>query len=311
MTHDDRYLIRLLHQLTSDPWRQSCGFSSEIGSTQRIMWSNAGRRNRTRALMQWIGSHQPCMFARYAAKSGLFECKIIDEDDLLCGDDHIRRAIQGSHRVWLRGAFEGTKLGYVLAVSSPKIAQAVPNDAVRKLAMRILSIILNRQVECDALMLDRVFLQHPSNPNLALCWETPVNFFSVHGDKRWWSDRRFPCGFGFSINSVGLGVASGLLDKDVAVKWAERTILASNQCEMTDRHTYQSKFHSDHALPSAFFDPMSPAAGVRSLSLTTRFDTHQRDNSAGRSWDHIDERSDGRPLVVSRREALRHLEEAT
>jgi hypothetical protein len=38
-----------------------------------------------------------------------------------------------------------------------------------------------------------------------------VNYFSAHGDRRWWNDHRFPAGMAFSMNSVGHMTKSGQL----------------------------------------------------------------------------------------------------
>jgi hypothetical protein len=300
MKSEDRSFEQLLQQLSLDQWRETSGFSRDIEAAQKIIWSNVSQDDRVRALNEWIALYQPCIFARYAARKGYLDYLIVSEDDLLDGKDRIYELMVSARNNWLRNAFRGIKIGFVLLVSSPTIAMAIPDDAVSMLAMNVCSLFLEREIDVDTPVLDQIYLPHPKDRSLALCWDTPLNFFSAHGDKRWWSDRRIPGGIGFSLNSVGHAVATGLLNASDGIQWAVQTISASDQCSMKAQSSYEASFHTDYCLPSIFFRSESKGLDRVPLVLTTQFGISARELSHGHSWDEPDERVDGRPRLVHR-----------
>jgi hypothetical protein len=62
---------------------------------------------------------------------------------------------------------------------------------------------------------------------MTLKWSAGVNYFSSHGDKRWWHDHRIPGGIALSINSVGHMVKSTILSH--GMKELERELNIESQ----------------------------------------------------------------------------------
>jgi hypothetical protein len=77
-------------------------------------------------------------------------------------------------------------------------------------------LYLLEEVLPDKVYLDDLLLEMPSPLRTTWKWDTGVNYFSSHGDKRWWHDHRFPGGIGFSINSIGHMVKSGVMTKHIS-----------------------------------------------------------------------------------------------
>ena len=74
----------------------------------------------------------------------------------------------------------------MIAVLSPKLAYAVPNEAVQEIARRICFLYLLREIQIDQIYLDEIFLEQPGRQHTCWKWIAGVNYFSAQADKRWW-----------------------------------------------------------------------------------------------------------------------------
>ena len=200
--------------LISDSWRIHQPFSPDIAAAHdQIFAAGAPTDVMARSINAWFIKNQPCIFGRVAARFGLLTYCVLTEQDLLSSDEEIGAKIQSARIAWLRRAFEGKSSGFIILAISPRLAAAVPDEAVRGLSRRLGSLYLQTQVECDHVYLDEIFLEIPGNRRTTLRWSVGANYFSTQGDGRWWHDHRIPGGAAFSMNSVGHMVKSGKLDK--------------------------------------------------------------------------------------------------
>jgi hypothetical protein len=205
-------LAQLLAEMRADDWRDDVGFSPELETVhQRVFAGSIDQSETIAALDDWTSKHQPCLFGRMAAKCGFLSYCVLTEDDLSRGDEVVRDKIQDARSAWTREAFHGRKNGFIIALISPRLATAVPDESVKKLALRLASLYLLTDVVPDEIFLDRIWLEKPGPAQTTWEWGAGVNYFCAQGDKRWWQDHRFPAGMAFSINSVGHMVKSGLL----------------------------------------------------------------------------------------------------
>ena len=212
-----RSVADLLSELRLDPWRDKTGFSPEIEDTNKQLFDRTkSEADYCDALASWIRKHQPCIFGRIAAASGFLKYCILSESDLLRTDDHIAAKIQAARLAWMREGFEGKKNGLIILAVSERLARSTPDEVVRQLATRLCGLYLQRDVRCDEIVHDDLFLQKPGALNTTWKWKAGVNYFSAHGDRRWWQDHRVPGGLGFSINSIGHMVKSDILAKAMA-----------------------------------------------------------------------------------------------
>jgi hypothetical protein len=136
---------------------------------------------------------------------------LLREDDLLTSDDLVRDKIQRARLNWIRRGWDGEASAFVIAVLSPTLVNAKPDDAVREIARRLCSLYLLREIQMDQIYLDEIFLQQPGKQQTSWKWVAGVNYFSAQADKRWWQDHRIPVGMAFSVNSVGHMVKAGRL----------------------------------------------------------------------------------------------------
>ena len=287
--------------LRPDPWRVGVGFGVDIARANDALFRGEPQA-RHDALFAWLHAHQICMFARRAVSGQAMDLCLIDERDVQRGDAHVRARIHRARRVWKRRSFAGQSAGFLAILVDPRIAAAVPDAATLRLARWFGELCVGRDPGVDAVCLDRVYLQSPAHPDVALCWEAPLNYFCSQGDKRWWHERRIPGGMGFSINSVGHMVASGQLGRGargarLAVSYASRTIERAGESGRraaalameSDGKAYRADYHTDYALPRCLFsDAVERPAGLAShrLVLTTEFEhTPQFESGALRLGD--------------------------
>lgn len=210
----DYQIAELLSQLTPDPWRSTEGFSDDIVAANEILLSETATDEAIiETLSDWLKKEQPCIFGRIAAAVGHLEFCILRETDLGASDEAIRERIQEARLRWVRRCFRADASGFIIVVLSRQIANATPNDVMKRLALRLGSLYLNKSVAADSVELDEAFLQKPDRDPITWRWKAGVNYFSTQGDKRWWHDHRIPGGMAFSVNSVGHMVKSAIVAK--------------------------------------------------------------------------------------------------
>jgi hypothetical protein len=205
-------LAKLLARLTEDRWRGTEGFSHEIAECHATMFDKASTsRDIESCLSGWLQKYQPCLFGRIAAKVGLLSYCVLTETDLKEGDEHVQARIQTARTEWTRLGFQGKKSGFVILVVSPTIANSIPDINLQAFAQRLCSLYLLDEVLPAKVYMDELFLQMPGQSATTWRWHVGANYFCANGDKRWWQDHRLPGGMGFSMNSVGHMVKSGVL----------------------------------------------------------------------------------------------------
>lgn len=206
----------LLNSLSHDKWRRQEGFSLDIETANRELFQCSHREAAAGIINDWIAHNQPCLFGRLAAKVGLLSHCVLTEEDLLGREQDLLNKIQTARTEWKRDGLLGKKSGFIISVISEKIACSVPDAAIKALASHICSLYLLDEVHSDQIRLDDLLLEMPSPLRTTWKWDTGVNYFSSHGDKRWWHDHRFPGGIAFSVNSIGHMVKSGLMARHIS-----------------------------------------------------------------------------------------------
>ena len=101
----------------------------------------------------------------------------------------------------------------MIIVVSQRIAAAPPSNDVLEFARILAGLYLQEDsIEPDRIYHDASIPRDSRSPRASPTkWKAGVNYFSAHGDKRWWQDHRIPGGLGFSTNSVGHFAKSGRL----------------------------------------------------------------------------------------------------
>jgi hypothetical protein len=206
-------VVDLLSQTTPDPWRSNVGFSPDVEAAHQRMFKATSDADRIDALSDWLQKHQPCLFGRIAARSGFLSYCVLTDADLASSDEAIRDKIQDARLAWTKEGFYGQKNGFIILAISERIATATPDDVVKKLALRLCSLYLLKDVVPDEVSHDEIWLEKPGRDPATWQWLAGVNYFSAQGDKRWWQDHRIPGGMAFSVNSVGHMVKSGILNR--------------------------------------------------------------------------------------------------
>ena len=206
----------LLDDLIDDKWRRQVGFSPDVEAANRALFQSPGDSVSIRIINDWIAQHQPCLFGRLAARVGLLKHCMLTERDLRAPQQTLLEKIQSARTEWKQEGLLGKKSGFVISIVSDRLAHSVPDNSVKTLALRLCSLYLLDDVLPDKVFLDDLLLEMPGPLKTTWKWDTGVNYFSSHGDKRWWQDHRFPGGMAFSINSIGHMVKSGIMAKHIS-----------------------------------------------------------------------------------------------
>lgn len=207
-------ISQMLNELSSDSWRKATGFSPDVADTnKRLFDEKASITTRMEALSTWLQKYQPCLFGRIGAKAGFLSYCILTEADLQGPDELIKEKIQTARSDWTAEGFQGKKSGFVILAISERLACALPDEKVQQFASRLCSLYLLADIQPGKVYHDEIWLEQPGSRQTTWTWNAGVNYFSAQGDKRWWQDHRIPGGLGFSVNSVGHMVKSGILAK--------------------------------------------------------------------------------------------------
>jgi hypothetical protein len=204
-------IVSLMAAIESDPWRTKVGFSCELQDALNACLEANDVREITKILNKWISDHQPCLFGRIAAKQSAITYCLITEAMLVGSEDDLHKHIQAERLKWISAGFKGQSSSFIIAVLSAKLASALPNDIVKRIAARLGYLYLQEPVVPDRIYLDHLYLEQPDESRSTWEWPVGVNYFSAQGDGRWWQDHRFPAAIAFSMNSVGHMVKSGKL----------------------------------------------------------------------------------------------------
>jgi hypothetical protein len=151
----------LLDQLRPDPWRKQTGFSLEMNNTNEELFRLEDADRRANLLNDWIAEYQPCLFGRIAAKLGLISYCLLDEQDLQESDEFVRDRIQQARLNWLQKGLRGEQSAFVIAAISKRITNAVPDESVKRIALRLCEMYLLQTVEVDQIYLDSIELEIP------------------------------------------------------------------------------------------------------------------------------------------------------
>lgn len=201
----------MLEDLQRDTWRQQVGFSREMSDVQDRLYDDCNDANAL--LSGWIQKFQPCLFGRVAAKLNLLRFCVLRENDLE-RDERVSHLIQAARLRWKKEAIEGKASGFLVVLVSRRIAEAIPNEAVARIARRLCSLYLHEvEAEFDVILHERLWLERSGPETVTWEWLAGVNYFCAQGDRRWWQDHRIPGGMAFSVNSVGHMAKAGKLSE--------------------------------------------------------------------------------------------------
>jgi len=203
----------LLQRVTDDPWRAENPFSEDITNVHERMWVEGPDSEIAAALGTWLAANQPCLFGRIAARLGQIHYCILTASDLAQPDSFILNKIQDARSQWTLNAYRGAASAFIIAAVARSLAYARPDHVILEIAKRLTSMYLLRDVATDEIYTDCIFLEKPGRGRTTWVWDVGANYFSSHGDGRWWHDHRIPGGLALSMNSVGHLAKSGALAK--------------------------------------------------------------------------------------------------
>lgn len=225
-----------------DAPRATTSFTSSFSQWQtEICRAEATREEREQVLNDWLSKEQPCLFGRWAAKQRTISFSILTETDVMRGDDHVASRIRKDRDAWRARALRGAFSGFVIVLVSARVAQAVPDERLSRLAQKLLELYLNKE-GVDLIHHDTVDLR--ASDGIIHRWKVGANVFAAAADGSWWHDHRMPGGVALSMNSVGhfarslhdAAVAAGRIEPPIQgdrVTWAlplaVRTILNASK----------------------------------------------------------------------------------
>lgn len=216
------------------------------------------------------------------------------------GDQDLRDTIQDHRQVWKRYALEGFSSSFLVLLVSKTLPLLEPGEELKEICRRLMQLYMEVEVPDDTIIPQReyVFLrQHVDGKARLLQFSTLPNIFCSQGDGRWWGDHRTPGGIMITSNALGhfmyVRTAKTTLD-DAAKGWAAENAMrtignahrekrlkhtpatflvpatpgekcpfkGSSEYAKYSAQSYSGYFHTDHLIPSVFFqrsiDPVVP-----------------------------------------------------
>jgi hypothetical protein len=203
-------LLTLCDRLREDPFRSDRPFTQDIEEAHRVIHHPFAYADEVaEALAEWCKKRQPCQFGKIAATRGQIHFCILRDRDLADGDQAVAETIAAEKRLWKQRAVSDRDRpphGFLLVLASPRVALAAPDDALRRLADRLLELSgwapKRRGRKADQISSDFLYLRHPTEAT-HYGFQFNIDFFAAAGDGRWWHDHRIPGGIAFTANSTG------------------------------------------------------------------------------------------------------------
>lgn len=192
------------------------------------MFEGKSELDKSRVLDAWLSKYQPCLFGRLAARTKSITYCFLDQKDLLGDYSGLIAKIQNRRLQWHRQGFKGASSAFVIHVTCPILANALPSPALLQIAKRLSQAYLLTNVDADEIYLDEIFLEKPGLNRTTWKWVTGINYFATNADGRWWQDHRIPGGIALSVNSVGHLVQSGRLTQ--ALKTMDQLLGGEEEC---------------------------------------------------------------------------------
>lgn len=226
-------LLQLHDNLRRCPWRDTHRFSEEMEVAHHDIFTAPSSTEAAGVVREWLRSHQPCIFARFAVRhDGLVHLCVLREDDLVRGDDHVAEVIRRARQRWRIQALQGKSHSFLVLITTERLTLARPDEHLRAFAERFLQLYVGRS-SLDDVVFDHLYFQDTLEERPRYFeWKNGINVFAPQGDGRWWHDHRIPGGVAFAMNAVGHmaysfagkslpGIAMPLRPiRDALVRWA-------------------------------------------------------------------------------------------
>ncbi len=287
-----------------DSFRARRDFSEDIQQVHAILFNRKARKlSKIAAYREWLKKNQPCVFGRAGAtKKQVFTC-MLDEHEILNmrrGDEDLRDTIRDHQRVWKRRALHGLSSSFVIVLNSPALAHLAPGPELKEICRRFMELYIGADVEDDTIISRHEFVylaQEDAGKLSYLRFATLPNIFCAQADKRWWHDHRTPAGLMITSNALGHYMHSQGIDPTRSLKMAMSTIRNAHREEKPKKglpatsllprpngessplendpelagcsaHRYAGYFHTDHLIPSVFFESKPPSSLIKDLDLS-------------------------------------------
>ena len=240
---------------------------------------------------------------------------MLEEKDILNlkrGDEDLRDTIEDHRKVWKRYALHGRSSSFVILVNSPTLALTEPSPQFQGACRRLMELYIGAPVADDTILEQHeyVYLAKTINGRRTfLRFATLPNLFCAQGDRRWWHDHRTPGGIMITSNALGhymhcltsgpepdrkkalkqamMTIQNAHLSKSrrlrqpatelVARPQGEPTSLSGTTFEEFSARRYQGYFHTDHLIPSVFFQKGQPTSHFEDLGLAYIHDKSEDD----------------------------------
>jgi hypothetical protein len=240
---------------------EDSSFGADIDEAHRVLLeSRTTREERQAALLRWLGSSQPCLFARLAAKEprglnaskGLsFDIVWLDDGDIDQGDEHLRTVIQQGRVAWKDRAERGDTSAFLIVFNSRRLAYAAPGEDLVELSLRLAELYLVEvpRIAADSVYTEAVPLRDNAGRLGLFKASTQLFYSSAHLMRN--HDRRVPGGLLFSVVSPGHYARSLVLrgladDHEKAVDFVRLT---------AHRSVGNGGFHHPARLSSSWHNP--------------------------------------------------------
>jgi hypothetical protein len=203
----------------------------------------------------------------------------------------------------------------VIVVVSPTLCMVAPGSELKDACRRLMELYVGASIPDDTILPQHEYVylaKTVGEKRILLKFATLPNLFCPQGDKRWWRDHRTPGGIMITSNALGHFMhgrnPAGPPDTRMALKQAFMTIqnaFASGSRRLRQPATrleprpgdesspldsdptyshfsarrYRGWFHTDHLIPSVFFNESQPGHEYRDLDFSYIHDPEAEDHA--------------------------------
>ncbi|WP_167573951.1 hypothetical protein [Kitasatospora cheerisanensis] len=183
------------------------GFGADIDEAHTVLLSAAAsREEKEAALRRWFGGHQPCVFAKVAARPDAdpaLDICWVDEEDLARGAEHVEKLLQQARERWKLRALAGRTSSLQVMFNSARLAHARPGPELLEVFRLLVGLYLPEwaPIAADTICLDGVPLRRPDGRLELFAASMTVFFTGAHLTRA--HDHRVPGGMLLNVNAVG------------------------------------------------------------------------------------------------------------
>lgn len=183
--------------------RRSYGEDLDLANV--ALFRETDKTKKKEIILSWLRRKQPCLLGRLAStgKQNIqLSIYVVDDNDILLGQDHLRAYLQACRQEWKQACSKGESDAVLYFFNIRKLVDLLPSENLVDIFKAFSNLIFNEYcpVSTDVIYTEAAPLIQDGRLFL---YKAGINFFHTTAHNTANHDRRVPGGAVISINSVG------------------------------------------------------------------------------------------------------------